>query len=74
MTVGFGIFLIALGAIIKYALTVEIAGIEEGTLGWILIVAGIAVAILGLIAAPFRVWEARRRDGYGPRDGDVRYR
>lgn len=60
MTVGFGIFLIACGAIIKYALNLEIAGVEEGTLGWILIVAGIVVAILGLIAAPFRLWAERR--------------
>jgi Domain of unknown function (DUF6458) len=75
MTVGFGIFLIAVGAIIKYALNIEIAGVEEGTLGWILIVAGIAVAVLGLIAAPFRLWALRReRDAYTPRDPDYRYR
>ena len=74
MTVGFGIFLIAVGAIIKYALNVNIAGVEEATLGWILIVAGAAVAILGLISAPFRLWAARRADGYDPGDRDVRYR
>ena len=74
MTVGFGIFLIAVGAIIKYALNLEIAGVEEGTLGWILIVAGIVVAVLGLIAAPFRLWADRRREGYLRREGDVRYR
>jgi hypothetical protein len=73
MTVGFGIFLIVVGAIIKYALNVEIAGVEEGTLGWILIVAGIVVAVLGLIAAPFRLWAERRR-GYGPAGDDPRYR
>ena len=70
MTVGTGIFLIVVGAIIKYALNVEIAGVEEGTLGWILIVAGVVVAILGLIAAPFRLWAARRGGYY--RD-DPRY-
>jgi len=74
MTVGFGIFLIAIGAIIKYALNVEIAGVEESTVGWILIVTGIVVAVLGLIAAPFRLWAERRREGYTPRDRDVRYR
>lgn len=73
MTVGFGIFLIALGAILRYALNVEIAGVEEGTLGWILIVAGIVVAVLGLIAAPFRLWAARRADP-DARDRDLRYR
>jgi hypothetical protein len=72
MTVGFGIFLIALGAIIKYALNVDIAGLEEGTLGWILIAAGIVVTILGLIAAPFRLWAWRRRDV--PPDHPASYR
>ena len=62
MTVGFGIFLIAVGAIIRYALNFDLAGVEEGTIGIILIIAGIAVAILGLISAPFR-WAAWRRRG-----------
>ena len=73
MTVGFGIFLIAVGAIIKYALHLEIGGVEEGTVGWILIVAGVVVAVLGLIAAPFRLW-ADRRAGYSADERDVRYR
>ena len=68
MTVGFGIFLIVVGAIVLYALNVEIAGVEENTLGWILIVAGIVVAVLGLIAAPFRLWAERRRSAYATRD------
>ena len=36
-------------------------------------VAGAVVAVLGLIAAPFRLW-ADRRAGYDPGDRDVRYR
>ena len=68
MTVGFGIFLIAVGAIVLYALNVEIAGIEENTLGWILIIAGIVVAVLGLITAPFRLWAERRRTDYATRE------
>jgi hypothetical protein len=67
MTVGFGIFLIAIGAIIAYALNFNVAGVEEGTIGIILIVAGIAVAILGLLSAPFR-WAASRRRDYPPED------
>jgi multisubunit Na+/H+ antiporter MnhB subunit len=74
MTVGFGIFLIVVGAIILYALNVEIAGVEENTIGWILIVAGAVVAVLGLIAAPFRLWSERRRTHYVPRERDVHYR
>jgi uncharacterized membrane protein len=73
MTVGFGIFLIVVGAIIKYAINLDVGGIEENTIGWILIVAGAVIAVLGLITAPFRLWAARR-EGYGPRDPDYRYR
>ena len=35
MTVAFGIFLIVVGAIIKYALNLDVAGVQENTLGWI---------------------------------------
>jgi hypothetical protein len=72
MTVGFGIFLIVVGAVIMYALNVNIAGVEENTLGWILMVAGAVVAVLGLIAAPFRLWAAKREGD--ARDPDYRYR
>ena len=72
MTVGTGIFLIVVGLIVRYALSVNISGLEEGTLGAILIVAGIVVAVLGLIAAPFRLWADRRR-GY-PEDRVGYYR
>jgi cation transporter-like permease len=73
MTVGTGIFLIAVGLIVRYALNVNISGLEEGTLGAILIIAGIVVAVLGLIAAPFRLWAARRRT-YPPDDRVGYYR
>lgn len=49
MTAGTGIFLIVVGAIIRYALNVEIAGIEEGTLGLILILAGAATLVISLV-------------------------
>jgi Domain of unknown function (DUF6458) len=49
MTPGLGIFLIAVGAIVRYALNVDIAGLEEDTLGLILILAGVAVLLLWLI-------------------------
>lgn len=65
MTVGGGIFLIVVGAIIRYGLNLDIAGVQENTIGAILILAGILVAVLGLISAPFR-WAAWRRGGYVP--------
>lgn len=60
MTVGTGVFLIVVGAIIRYALNVNIGGLEEGTLGLILIIAGIVALVVGLISAPFRLWAERR--------------
>ena len=65
MTIGGGIFLIAVGAIIRYAIHLDVAGIDENMVGLILILAGIAVVIIGLITAPFRLWAERRR-AYGP--------
>ena len=49
MTAGFGIFLIALGAIIRYAINFEVAGIDESTIGLILMIAGAAVLVIALI-------------------------
>jgi len=49
MTAGFGIFLIAIGAIIRYAINFEVAGIDEGTIGLILMIAGVAVVLVSLV-------------------------
>ncbi len=66
MTVGGGIFLIAVGAIIRYAINFEIGGVDEAMIGLILIIAGIAVLVLGLLSAPFRLWAERRRAHAAP--------
>jgi hypothetical protein len=50
MTPGFGIFLIAVGAIIRYALNISVAGVEEGTIGLILMIAGAAIIVFWLIS------------------------
>ena len=50
MTFGGAIFLIAVGAIIRYALHLKIAGVDEHTIGLILMIAG----ALGLVAAAFQ--------------------
>ncbi len=70
--IGGGIFLFVIGAIIYFALNVNIAGIEESTLGLILMAAGAVIAVLGLLAAPFQLWAERRRTTVVD-DGD-RYR
>ena len=58
MGIGTSIFLIALGAILKFAVTASVAGIKLETVGVILMVAG----VLGLIVSLFFLSAARRRD------------
>ncbi|MGH3042874.1 MAG: DUF6458 family protein [Candidatus Rokuibacteriota bacterium] len=45
---GFGIFLVALGAILRYAVTAEVANIDIGTVGVILMVAGVVLFLITL--------------------------
>ncbi len=46
MGIGLGILLIAVGAIFVFALDVNIPGVENFSLGWILIVVGLLSIIL----------------------------
>ena len=48
MTVGGSIFLIAVGAILRYAVTDTISGIDLATIGLILMIAGIVGLVIGL--------------------------
>ena len=48
MTIGASIFLIALGAILKYAVNATVSGIEIQTIGLILMIAGAIGLIIGL--------------------------
>jgi len=57
MYFGTSIFLIALGAILKYAVTATVAGLDVQTVGVILMVAG----ILGLLLSIFLEVTARGR-------------
>ena len=49
MGIGTSIFLIALGAILKFAVTATVSGIELATVGVILMVVGIAGLCISLI-------------------------
>jgi Domain of unknown function (DUF6458) len=60
--IGFGIFLVAVGAILRYAVTAEVAGIDIGVVGVILMVAG---AVLFLLSLFFVIW-ARQSAVGGP--------
>ena len=48
MYIGTSVFLIALGAILKYAVTATVAGVDIQTAGLILLVVGIAGLVLSL--------------------------
>ena len=58
MPAGSSIFLIAVGAILRYAVTTSVSGISLQTIGLILIIAG----ILGLVLSLFYMlaWSPRR--------------
>ena len=57
MGIGTSIFLIALGAILKFAVEDAIAGVELATVGVILMVAG----VIGLLISIFLMSQARDR-------------
>lgn len=52
MSIGASIFLFAAGAILRYAVTAEVSGVDIATVGTILMVAGI-VALLASLALAF---------------------
>ena len=62
MSTGTSIFLIAVGAIIRYAVTFQVSGVSRPAIGLILIIAGIAGVALSLLY----MTTARRRVGGGP--------
>jgi hypothetical protein len=62
MSIGPSIFLIAVGAIIRYAVTFHVSGVSRPTIGLILILAG----IVGLVLSLIYMATARRRVGDGP--------
>ena len=59
MYIGTSIFLIALGAILKFAVTATVAGIDIQTAGVILMVVGLIGLVLSLLE--MMVWSDRRR-------------
>jgi Domain of unknown function (DUF6458) len=60
MTIGTSIFLIAVGAILKFAVHTHVSGVSLQTIGVILMVAG----AIGLVLSFFwlTAWRDRRRD------------
>jgi uncharacterized BrkB/YihY/UPF0761 family membrane protein len=56
MGIGAGIFLIALGAILAFAVDASVSGIDLNVVGWILMLVG----AIGLLLTVF-LWAPRRR-------------
>jgi uncharacterized membrane protein YidH (DUF202 family) len=48
MTIGTSLFLVAVGAILKFAVTASVAGVDLQVVGVILIIVGLAGLVLGL--------------------------
>ena len=70
MTIGASIFLIAVGAILKYAVDVTVQGIEIQTIGLILMIAGVVGLVIGL----FLLTQTERRRPVAYDDRDPAYR
>jgi uncharacterized protein DUF6458 len=51
MTFGTSIFLIAVGAILRYAVTFHVSGVSRPTIGLILMIAGVVGLVLSLLYA-----------------------
>ncbi len=61
MGIGTSIFLIAVGAILKYAVTAHVSGINVHVVGVILMIAGVVGIVLSLLW--MTIWADRRRRG-----------
>jgi uncharacterized membrane protein len=57
--IGTSIFLIALGAILRFAVTASVSGIDLATVGTILIIVGIVGLLISLLY--MTMWSDRRR-------------
>ncbi len=68
MGIGTSIFLIAVGAILKFAVTASVSGIQLATVGVILMIVG----VIGLLISLYLLTLARdRRTAVGPGEREV---
>ena len=71
MTFGTSIFLIAVGAILRYAVTATVSGIDIATVGLILMIAGaigLVISLLYMLAGPRRLAARERVVERDPRE------
>ena len=62
MSIGASLFLIAAGAILAFAVTAEVSGVDLSTVGWILMIVGGVGLVLSLVFLYTR--SGRRRETY----------
>ncbi|MGI8623312.1 MAG: DUF6458 family protein [Solirubrobacteraceae bacterium] len=70
MPLGTSIFLIAVGAILKYAVTASVSGVSLSTIGVILMVVGVIGLVLSVLM--LTLWADRGRDVVRDRPVDDR--
>ena len=82
MTVGFSLFLIAVGAILRYATTLDVEGVQIDEVGLILMIVGAVGFVISLLyelvwagerSRYYRFWERNRYPPPGPEDTTRRY-
>ena len=66
MGIGTSIFLIALGAILAFAVNADVSGLEISTIGIILMICGILGLLISLLYAS--MWRDRARGGVTSRE------
>jgi hypothetical protein len=71
MTVGGSIFIIAVGAILRYAVDFDVKGVDINTIGLILMIAGAAALVLSLLYT--LMWRRETSRWYRGRAYDPRY-
>jgi len=49
MSIGFGIFIFAVGAIVSFAVTATVEGVDLVMVGYILMIAGAVTVVIGLV-------------------------
>jgi Na+/proline symporter len=63
MGIGVALILIAVGAILAFAVNAEVSGLEIQTIGWILLAVGIIGALLSMMFwSSWGGWGNRRRE------------
>jgi hypothetical protein len=67
--IGTSIFLIAVGAILKFAVTADVEGVEVSTVGLILMIVGIVGLLISLLW--MTIWADRSRRAAVVDDGTV---